>query len=290
VSGFGAALAWSLRRGLATLDVLVEAQVSGVEGVPGPAGVISRRAAELASPPSVWEIHGRDLVVASPVAAHITGDAVGGDTEIVAELADLMRRHGVDPIIEHGVLRGDYLGLEVARVVAGRLQVGVGRHDRSARAEMRPGESLGDALDEVVSAVKARRRAGAMRHPANTLARGRWLRAVVCANPALVGAAELHPVAPPMPWFDLPEAGAAPCEGTWVSDGARLVAVCSVGSDVDLVPTAADCRAVHRPDADLLLVVPDGDDFPLVHEMSASLSRPARIVTVAPGWESLLAH
>ena len=71
----------------------------------------------------------------------------------------------------------------------------------------------GGALDEAVAAVMAHRRAGAAAHPANTLARSRWLRAVVCARPSLVGAVRLAPVPPPLPLPDLTDNGAVPCIG-----------------------------------------------------------------------------
>jgi hypothetical protein len=90
-----------------------------------------------------------------------------------------------------------------------------------------------------------------------------------------------------LPWFDLPEVGAAPCVG-WFADGSAVVAVCSVGVDLDLVPTAADCRALYRPEAALLLIVPEGDDLPVNRRLAAALARPAKIVTVKRDWETLL--
>jgi hypothetical protein len=277
VGRFGPALALADSRGAASLHVLVE------ESVPGAAGVIARRASELASPPGVWSLSGREIdrVARAPV----SGDLVDSDGQ--EGFASVLAAHGADPVFEHGVLRGEVLGLEVARVIGGELVVGVGRHDRDARLEMRPGEEAAAALDEAVAAVRARRRPGAARHPANTLARSRWLRAVVCERPSLVGAASLAPAAPPMPWFDLPEAGAAPCVGSTV-DGSPVVVVCSVGVDLDLVPTAADSRILHRPDARLLLVVPEGDDVPVNRRLAAALARPAEFVTVPRGWEALL--
>jgi hypothetical protein len=279
VSRFGPALALADSRGASSLNVLVE------EAVPGAASVIARRAAEMASPAGVWSISRREIRRAEP--------AVADPVESVAEslvydgYASLIASHGADPVFEHGVLRGEVLGLEVARVIGGKLVVGVGRHDRDARLEMRPGEDVGAALDEAVGAVRARRRPGVARHPANTLARSRWLRAVICARPAVVGATSLEVAAPPLPWFDLPEAGAAPCVG-WLADSSPVVAVCSVGVDLDLVPTAADCRVLYRPDARLLLAVPEGDDLPVTRRLASGLARPAEVVTVPRDWETLL--
>ena len=183
----------------------------------------------------MWSVDGRKLVAAVPAASFTYDDPPVPDG--ADSFARILSDHGAEVIVEHGVLRGEVLGLEVARVVDGRLEVGVGRHDRSARAEMYPWEEVGVALDRAVHAVRDRRRPDQPRHPADTLARGRWLRAVICARPSLAGAVSLALVAPPLPWFDLPEAGAAPCLGA-AADGTPLLAVCSVGVDVDLVPTA----------------------------------------------------
>jgi hypothetical protein len=286
VRGFGAALAWAIRRHVDSLDVLVDDGSGGAPGGSLAAGVIARRAREMALPPGIWEVRGRQLVAAAPAPAGPPRESL--DDSSPKELWELIRAHGAEPVLEHGVLRGEYLGLEVARVVSGQLEVGVGRQDRAGRIYMRPGESPGDALDEVVAAVKVRRHPGAALHPANTLARGRWLRSVVCSRPDIVGAVSLVPVSPPVPWFDLPEAGPAPCLGRSASSGAPLMAVCSVGIDLDLVPTAGDARLTHCPEAELVLVVPEGDNVPLLGEMAALLARPANIHTVPKGWQSLV--
>ena len=212
-----------------------------------------------------------------------------------AELVSLLSAHGLEVIWEHGVLRGEVLGLEVARTVGDRLEVGVGRHDRTARYEMRPSESVSSALEEAAAAVRALRRRGAPAHPANTLARSRWLRSLLLSAPSSFGFASLRAVAPPLPWFDLPEAGPAPAVGVLQSSGAPVVAVCSVGVDLDLVPTAADCRLLYSSPGTrssgsgaapaLCLVMPEGDDLPVTHGLAGRLDPPAQIVTVPRDWQ-----
>lgn len=278
VARFGPALALCVQAGAhARVHLLVE------ESVPGTAGVISRRAAAFSNDIDVWSVHGRSLENVEPSDARPVAE-----TDAPADIVHLLEEHGVEPVSEHGVLRGEVLGLEVARVVCGTLMVGVGRHDRDARSEMRPGEDPGAALDSAVEAVRRWRRGGVARHPANTLARARWLRSVVCSRPSTVGAVAMTPVAPPLPWFDLAEAGAAPCTGTDAS-GAELIAVCSTGVDLDLVPTAADSRLLYgsSPRTRLLLVVPEGDDVPVTRRLAGMLASPADVITVPRDWESL---
>ena len=290
VGRFGAALAWAVRSGAVSLDVLVDG--SDVLA----AGAVARRAGYFGLPARVWvrvwSVDGRSLAAASPAPLVDASAEAPPPPELVA----LLESHGLEAVWEHGVLRGEVLGLEVARTVGGSLEVGVGRHDRMARFEMRPSEPLSSALTEAASAVISLRRADAPIHPANRLARSRWLRSLVMAAPSSVGLSAsvgVSVVAPPLPWFDLPEAGAAPCVGVSASSGAPVVAVCSVGVDLDLVPTAADCRALYGgggEDCELWLIMPAGDDVAIQHEMAALLDPPARVVTVQRGWESALSE
>ena len=284
VARFGAALAWADRQGVATLDVIVD-------GSPSAPGIIARRAGAFGAAPSVWAVDGTSLVAVAaaepvppePGTAQPGSAGPGADG---ADLAALLAEHGLEVVHEHGVLRGEVLGLEVARTVGGRLEVGVGRHDRSARAEMRPGEDIGAALDDAARAVRALRRPGAPSHPANTLARSRWLRAAMSRDPQRYGLASLEPVAPPLPWFDLPEAGPAPAVGA-TETGEPVIVVCSVGVDLDLVPTAADCRLLYGGDhaeAALWLIVPEGDDLPVTRSLAARLAPPATVRTVPRDW------
>jgi hypothetical protein len=181
----------------------------------------------------------------------------------------------------------------VARVVHAppplgpHLEVGIGLHDRRARAEMRPGQPAGEALEEVVRVVRRYRRPGAPQHPANRLARERWLRSVLTARPDLVGARRLEPRGDLLPRRDwrAPRAAAAVGEA---DDGSALVAVCSVGVDLDAVPTAADHRALSGGGR-LVVAVPEGDDYPVTHRLAAALLEPAAVVTVTRDWPELLA-
>ncbi len=284
VARFGPALAWADRQGAASLDVLVDGPA------PFAPSVVARRASCFEPAPAVWAVSGRSL---SPVVAAepVVEDSFAHDPAMVAELES----QGLEVVSEHGVLRGEVLGLEVARTVGDRLEVGVGRHDRIARSEMRPGETTASALAEAARVVRSLRRVGAPTHPANTLARSRWLRSVLVRAPGLLGLSSLTPVAPPLPWFDLPEAGAAPAVGHLPSSGSGspftpVVVVCSVGVDLDLVPTAADCRLLYGspPSASQLwLVVPEGDDLPVTRALAARLSSPADVRVVPRGWEHL---
>jgi hypothetical protein len=279
----GAALVWARRQGVDHLDVLVETAAD-----PQAAGVVARRALEFTAPAAVWAVAGRDLTPAPPAPVPVLDPVPDG----AAALAGVLVEHGADPVVEHGVLRGEVLGLEVARVVPGdggwRIAAGVGRHDREARTEMHPGHDPLAALDQVVADVRAWRVPGVRAHPANTLARERWLRSVIVAHPELAGAGSLRPVAPATIRVDLRDGVPAPAVGI-DADGDALVVVCSTGVDMDLVPSAADVRRRENPSARLVLVVPESDAYPVTRELAAALREPATIVAIPGDWVSLSA-
>ena len=70
-------------------------------------------------------------------------------------------------------------------------------------------------------------------------------------------------------------------------EGRPLVVVCSTGVDLELVPSAADDRLTHAPDADLVLAVPAKDVMAITVELAALLARPALVVAIPDGWQGL---
>ena len=266
----GGALAWGHKHGVSSLHVVVED--------PTAADVLARRAALFATPAiSVWLVAGTELQPAVAAPPVVQPPLSAAD----AELAPVLVEAGAEPVVEHGVLGGEVLGLEVCRVIDGRLQIGVGKHDREAHLLVHADASQSASLAAAVAAVREVRAPDGPPHELRRLAAERWLRAVVVRRPELVGAARLEPVPPPLPRGDLRLPAPAPAVG----DG--VVVVCSVGIDIDLVPTAADARLAYAPDARLVLVVPEADDHPLTRGLAARLLAPAEVVPVADNWRNV---
>jgi hypothetical protein len=292
-----AALTWARRHSVMELHL-----VASDDGVG--ARVLARRAAVWADPPQVWLAAGRDL---HPVEAGAPPAPIEPPAAARVWVAPLVAA-GAEVVVEHGVIAGEVRGLEVARIILSpstsgsllavadgqwQVAVGVGHHDREARDEMRPDEPLTASLDRVVGLVRRLRVGGAPRHPANTLARERWLRAVLVAHPGLVGAASLYSIPPPQPRLDLRLPAPAVAAGL-DPHGLPLVVAASVGVDLDLVPTAAEARLLWdlarplgTPQARLVLVVPEGDDYPVTRDLAAALAAPAEVVTVPRDWDTL---
>ncbi|MDY7100758.1 MAG: hypothetical protein S0880_06180 [Actinomycetota bacterium] len=279
----GGVLARAHKAGVATLDVVAD------DG----GDVLARRVAETSLDVTVHRSAGRDLVAvdAAPVVAPVDPEPAALDA--AAPLTEL----GVDVVVEHGVVTGEIAGLEIARVVADdagggyRLESGVGRYDREASTMLDAVRDPGEALTSVVATVRLHRHGDARPHVLNRLARERWLRAAVLAEPGLVDAADLAPVEGSRARDNLIDPFPAAAMGV-DGDGRGVVVVCSVGVDPELVPEGADVR--HRaetlgwvgPDADLVLVVPPRDHYPLTDALAGALRRPARIVELDGPWPS----
>lgn len=274
----GRALAWAQRYDLDELHLLV---TSG-------AGVAARRAGLFAPAPQVWAIDGRALVPADPAPPPTP---VAPPAEAL-DLVGALSAAGAEIVVEHGVVRGEVLGLEVARVVVAddgeaRIEVGVGRHDREAFAMVHGHLATGEALARVVAEVRAQRMAEGPAHPLRTLAAERFVRTRLVAEPALVGASSLEPVEPTLARDDLRDAATAVAVGFDVAGG-RVVVACSSGVDLDLVPAAADARAAHAPGARLLLTLAPRDALPVTRRLAASLAEPAEVVELdaVRGWRA----
>lgn len=275
VRRLGAALAWAQHHAIDELHLIVDDADA--------AAVLARRASAFASAPTVWQTRGRDLAPASAAPPAEVVPPPAAAEPFAAQLADA----GLEVVVEGGEVRGEVLGLEVARVVTGdggaRLEAGVGRFDREAFGMLHG--DLGDAesLTRVADVVRTHRRADVDPHPLNRLAPERWLRAVVLAEPAAVGAAELAPVEPAVARPNLTLRVPASAAGV-DADGAPVVVACSTGVDLDLVPSGADDRLAHSPDARLLLALPERDVLPVTRAVAGSLRTPAEIVEVSDDW------
>ena len=100
--------------------------------------MLARRAQAFTLPVTVWR-------VVPPTCAWTTPAGFSPPPPLpsaAAAFADVLRAAGVEPVVEFGVLTGELLGLEVARVIVdgdgARLEVGVGSQDRAFHRDLEP--------------------------------------------------------------------------------------------------------------------------------------------------------
>ena len=281
LTAFGPALVWADRQGAREVHLLAAEA----------ADVLARRASLFEPRPVVWQVQGTEFVAAEPAPVRALPVAIG-----TPELSQLLVDADLEVFVEEGVVRGEVLGLEVARIVHGTstggvpldapmLEVGVGHADREMTAVIHAGLQPVDQLRRVIEIVRAERRPGADRHPLNQLAPERWLRALLVADPGRIGLASLRPADPAEPRPNLRDRAVAIAVGQ-DADGDDVVVACSVGVDLDLVPAAADARLLHAPHARLLLVVPERDAHPVTRALAGRLQPPAEIVAVPDEWRT----
>jgi hypothetical protein len=169
--------------------------------------------------------------------------------------------------------------------VAPVLQVGVGMADRELTALLHASLQPADALQRAVDVVAGLRQPSAEPHPVRQLVPERWLRRVVEGRPGMIGLDDLRPMAPPVARPGLRESAAAFATGRQV-DGTAVVVAFSVGVDLDLVPAAAEMRAVVGGDPPLLLVTPERDLHGMTQRLAARLESPAALASVPDQWRT----
>jgi hypothetical protein len=267
--GLGAALAWALRNGATSLQVVAESAT----------GLLARRAEHFTPPIAVWHAEGRMLLPA--VAEPLPEPPAVPDAH--REFFDVIAQSGATPHEEFGVLSGEVRGLEVCRVVddpylhVTRLEVGVGVHDREAFATLHGDQPAPVALARVVESVAQHRTGVTTGHPLSRLAQERLLRARLVDDPSIIGATAVELASPPVPRLNLKDP--VPCVAVATIGGERVAVVCSMGVDLDAVPYAVDAAAalgLHR----CVLVVPRRDAIPVQHLLANSARTPVTIVPV----------
>ena len=272
-AALGPAMAWAQQAGVTELNLLVEHDD----------GALARRSTAFSNPTIVWRIDGRSIELATPQTYE--PPAAPPVDEVAA--ADVLLEVGADVVVEHGVVIGEVMGLEVARVVVGeagpRLEVGVGRHDRMAFAMMHGEMPPLSAIASVVETVRRHRAVGAEAHPLNRLAAAQLIRWHLTEHPSMVGADHLRAVDTTEGKANVKDAVPAAALGV-LPDGTELVVVCSTGIDLDLMPAAADVRLTTAPTANLVVMLPERDFHRATIEMAAALHKPAELVAVPDEW------
>ncbi len=246
---------------------------------PSVAAVAARRSAVVDPPPTVQIADG---VLLRPVDAAPLPELLQ-PTEAPLGFIDLCRQAGVDPVQEGGIWRGEVLGLEVVRATPSGIEIGVGRMDREAGVALHGDRPPAENLMSVAEIVRTQRRAGAGSHPLATLVRERWLRHDLITDPSTLRLASLTAVDPAETPAGLRDSVPTAAIGIDIS-GERVLLVCSVGADPDLVPAVADLVLREDPDR-LIVALPARDVLPTVVAAVERLAVRSEVVGLRGGWD-----
>jgi nucleotide-binding universal stress UspA family protein len=279
----GAALAWAVRRGATSLDLVADHDT----------GLLARRARRLTFPVRVWFPQDRTLLAAVP---EPLPEPPAAPADHLA-LASVISAAGATPNVEHGVVFGEVRGLEVCRVVGQPtvghitdvdptatvpsggvlLEVGVGPNDREAFRLLHGDIPTVEALATVVESVARHRSSETSQHPLNRLGQERLLRWQLEQDPSLVGFVRLRPGEPPLRRANLKDA--VPCVAI-ATDGHEQdrAVVCTVGVDPDVVGFVADVQEMTG--LPVTVVLRRRDHVAITADLLALLATPVDIRTV----------
>ncbi len=267
----GGVLAWARRAGADQVELVLSGTDESV------AADLARRASQCTRPVTVTT-DDATIVAGAPFPVVLDGP------QDVDSLVETIRVSGCEVILEHGIIRGEWLGLEVCRIEGGALDVGVGKSDREIARLTHASMSASEAIAAVLAQIEGHRRAGAPFHPMRQLCRERWVRHQLLAEPALVGVSELAPIETTVARQNLREDHPALAIGHKV-DGAPVLVVCTVGADLDVVPLAEDTRRARHPEATMVIVHPA--DLPLpgsVVSVGEWYGIEPTVIAVPPPW------
>lgn len=269
--GLGPSLAWYLSQSrnsstnsLTPLHLVVERD----------SGVLARRGAMFDMPIHVWHANDR-LLLPALAEEHL---AVSSAKPEHLQFVSMIERAGAHVVIEHGVVLGEVLGLEICRVVDDavtgetRLEVGMGAHDREAFALVHGHIPTEDALASVIETVAQHRVDGARLHPLNTFGAERLLRARCIESPQLVGLESLEPADPPVVRENLKDA--VPCVARGRDRSGQEAVVTFVhGIDLDVVPFALDAADRLAQDAHVIVAAREKDVVSSIMKMGVLAHR-----------------
>lgn len=115
-----------------------------------------------------------------------------------AEIVDLVLKSGCEALFIRDRMIATHLGLEVARSALTdgrvRLEIGVGRNDRIAKAWLEEKITQAEQLSETIEIVNRYRLGASQFHPLAKLSLARWMRLVIQDNPGLVGMRRVTPL------------------------------------------------------------------------------------------------
>ncbi len=202
------------------------------------------------------------------------------------DFKELLKASGCDVVQEHGVLKGEIKGLEVARVVINDegqqvLQVGVGAYDQEAHKILDSQQTPEEKLFRVISQVMEYRNQKSEPHPLNRVARAKWMITEIVTSPKNFGLEEVQSLSMLEEVDTVTENHPAAAIGRTGAGSVLIVA--SSGIDLQTIPVAAGLLASTGAEEVWIALSPK-DRHPAIINSARYLKAPSRFIEINEPW------
>ena len=210
--------------------------------------------------------------------------------EKAKKLATELEKFDCRVLEEHGRIRAEVHGIEVARVVQVEddlfeINVGVGEYDQSAHNTLNWNSGIEQNLEEVIATVRKFRSKQGAPHPLNRALRSRWLMSEAVSNPSLLGLEQLDFVESLLPARDALRN--EPCSALGKKGKSVALVLAAAGMDLSLVPQAAGQIHRHKPDS-LIFLLPEQDQHPAIFRQARHLLIEPTFMMIEEPWPKLV--
>ncbi|MEC7924091.1 MAG: hypothetical protein VYB80_02630 [Actinomycetota bacterium] len=234
----------------------------------------------------IWIVEGKELIEHPEIPAYHPKTA----PKKARSLSTTLEKLDCLVIEEHGALRAEVHGVEVARIVqtdkgAYEINVGVGEYDQNAHSTLTRDADTGKNLRQVISTVKQFRHKKASPHPLNRILRSRWLMSEAISNPALLGMEKLSYVESLSSTYD--SLRNQPCSALGRRGETVTLVLSTTGIDLSLVPHAGGQINRHNPDA-LIFLMPEQDKHPAIFRQAQHLLLEPTFTMIDEPWPESL--
>ncbi|MEE2682544.1 MAG: hypothetical protein VYD77_01255 [Actinomycetota bacterium] len=202
------------------------------------------------------------------------------------DFKELLKASGCDVVQEHGVLKGEIKGLEVARVVINDegqqvLRVGVGAYDQEAHKIFDSQQTPEEKLFRIVSQVMEYRNQKSEPHPLNRAARAKWMIAEIIATSENFDLEEVQPLSMLEEIDTVTESHPAAAIGRTGAGSVLIVA--SSGIDLQTIPVAAGLL-VSTGAEEIWIALSPKDRHPAIINAARYLKAPSRFIEINEPW------
>ena len=231
---------------------------------------------------SLWIVEGNTLVPHPELNASTPEHEFSIDSGI----RSLLEHNNCRIVFEHGKVKAEVRGLEVAEVVLdqngeNQIQVGVGIYDQEAHKIINSNEAIETTLLRAIEDILKFRHKESRPHPLNRVARSKWLIHEFINSYKHFGFNEIQYVASPNLPMNISHG--LPASAIGKRDSKEIIVTAFAGADLEAVPTAAQLLEAYSAD-EIWLIHTAIDTYPAIQRQATHLRVPVSFIEVEAPW------